>query len=338
MRLFDLIQGGHLAAFFIGVFFLSATGLQSQEHQLRAMFYNVENLFDTIDQPEFADEDFTPQGRYGHNSSRYVTKVKNLRRVIDTTFDGSFPSLIGLAEVENRQVLRDLVNAGGGSWRIVHRDSPDGRGIDNALLYDARELTILDSSWIEVDLGEEERPTRDILEAKFLWKNEYVIYVYVNHWPSRYGGAEESAWKRNTASQTLQHRLQYIRNNDCLATIIVMGDMNDHPSNTSVGALSNCNNGPCLYNTVAKFEGTDIGSHAYRGEWGILDHILVSKDLLVRENLILLEDESGFVKHPFMLYEDRRSGAFFPSRTYSGSNYYGGFSDHLPVKVVIAIQ
>lgn len=318
--------------------FLSGSSAFAQSDRINLMFYNVENLFDTIDQPHTYDEDFTPTSELEYNTLRYQTKLKNLSRVTQTAFKTDLPDIIGLAEVENRGVVLDLASTiSKHKYRVFHLESPDQRGIDNAILYDKKTFNLLDSGLIPIDLGPEERPTRGVLWAKFIVvDNPFEFYVFVNHWPSRYGGEEESQWKRLQASKTLSSSLKLLYVSDPDAVVIAMGDFNDYPSNRSVLNLEDCVTGPCLENLSAQFDGTEMGSYVYNGQWGVLDQILVSKNLL-KHGLPYKTSPNNvnFVKEDWMLYRSATFNDLFPSRTYGGTNYYGGYSDHLPVTLFL---
>lgn len=299
------------------------------------MFYNVENLFDTIDNAVTFDEDFTPNGKLEYNSIRYHEKLDHLAMVIDSSFNGEQPSVIGLCEVENRDVvaaLRDeaaLINL----HDIVHIESPDGRGIDNALLFDPTLFELEEFGLKSIDLGADERPTRGILWVVLKDKRSMQPLIFmVNHWPSRYGGAEESEWKRMRASETSVLLIDSLSNVYPSCGIVFMGDLNDHPDNKSVEMLELCDeDGPCLVNMHKKFVGSIEGSHAYRGEWGVLDQILVNQNLVQSKSVWAVDSSSaGFVKKRWMLYFSEQDNDFLPSRSYSGTRYFGGFSDHLP--------
>jgi predicted extracellular nuclease len=341
---FEKKEGGLRATFFIAkicpILFLMVQQctVAAQEATLNIMFYNVENLFDTLDNPLTADEEFTPSSELAYNSERYQEKLTNLSRVVKSAFDNDLPDILGLCEVENRAVVVHLATqVAPKTFGVFHIESPDERGIDNAILYDRSRLSILDSGLIPIDLGEDERPTRGVLWAKFIVANSHFeFYVFVNHWPSRYGGEEESNWKRMMASEALSKHLFELNKTTPNAAFMVMGDFNDHPSNESMLALSNCDKGPCLVNLCAAFEDTEAGSYVYKGEWGVLDQMLVSKNLLANSlEYSTSQDLVGFVKKDWMLYESSSDQKFFPSRTYGGTKYFGGYSDHLPVILVL---
>ena len=344
MKFISKRKGGQLIAFFhafLFVFFsivaLTSNLATAQSTDINVVFYNVENLFDTINNEGVYDEDFTPEGKLAYNTERYWTKLNHISIVLDSSFSNQLPDIIGLSEVENRLVLEHLITQLPNSeWKIIHFDSPDGRGIDNAIVFNGDRFELIRSEPIKVDLGKEGRATRDILLASFIDRITHEeIVVFVNHWPSRYGGELESNWKRVMASQTLQTAINSLGDYS-EQNIIVMGDFNDQPSNESVLGLTNCNIGLCLVNLFTQFEATDNGTYVYKDEWGVLDQILVSKKMLDDQSNYNIDLESvGAYKSDFMLYENKKLGKMFPSRSYGGTKYYGGYSDHLPVKMII---
>ncbi|GAB5538855.1 MAG: endonuclease [Salibacteraceae bacterium] len=299
------------------------------------MFYNTENLFDTIDNHTTIDEDFTPIGRLKYDSERYHTKIEHTARVINEAVLDGMPEIIGLAEIENTDVLHDLVSKlNNSSDYSVHVGiSRDIRGIENALITHSRFKSIkLETHNIDLD---EERPTRPIL-ALLLEDTETKIqyWVMVNHWPSRYGGVEASNWKRVRALETLSAAILKYRQNYPDAKIVVMGDFNDDSTTDNIKALSKCetDSDPCLINTHAHIDGTGRGSYAYQGEWNMLDQIMVDKQLIDGSNLTWTKENAGdIVVKDWMLYESTKYDDFLPTRTYAGNRYYGGYSDHLPV-------
>ncbi len=320
--------------------FLSVISSAQNQETINVVFYNVENLFDTLDNPLTFDEDFTPNGKLQYNSLRYHEKLANLATVIDSSFDGGLPHVVGLCEVENKEVVVALRNAVSvtNKLTVAHMESPDGRGIDNALMYDSTIFVFMHSGLKKIDLGADERPTRGVFYVVLQdFQSKQPLLFLVNHWPSRYGGAEASEWKRLRAAEASVQLIDSLKQIYPNAGLVFMGDLNDHPDNASVALLEACDenkNGPCLTNMHKKFLGTDAGSHAYRGEWGILDQILIDSNLSAGHYGWKVDPESvGFVKKPWMLYESEKDNGFFPSRSFGGTTYFGGFSDHLPAKL-----
>lgn len=304
-------------------------------------FYNVENLFDTIDNPLTADEEFTPTGKKAYDTERYNDKLSKLSQVIANTKLSNADAL-GLSEVENQAVLSDLIRTKllkQTKYRIVHYDSPDGRGIDCAFLYNAKTLRVLESDTNRFEISFAERPnTRDQLYVLVQHKkSKQKFNVFVNHWPSRYGGEEASRPKRSLAANELKQFIaEKIEGNNY--PVIIVGDMNDFPNNESVleilGADSTLSeNGKSLFNLSYNWMNLGLGSYNYKGDWNVLDQIIVSKNLL-DTNGILRSYFTEIIKEDFMLYTDSK-GNKSPSRSFGGSNYYGGYSDHLPVLLTL---
>lgn len=312
------------------------TTQHSSAQQFSVLFYNTENLFDTIDQSGTYDEEFTPYGKNEHTGERYWMKIDHLSKVINASDEKGCSGLIGLCEVENAAVVRDMKDAldCGDKYQVLHFESSDMRGIDNALLIDRSRFELLDSGLEPIELGAEERPTRGILWGKVMHKEtETSFFVYVNHWPSRYGGKELSAPKRMRASATQIDLIESHRKADPDAHVIVMGDLNDHPQDESVQALVDCDTGACLDNLVEHIQTMGEGTHAYRGDWGVLDHLLVSRDLMNAQRGWSVESDAGrTVSYEWMMYKNEDSGNLFPSRFYGSNAFYGGYSDHLPVR------
>lgn len=319
----------------------------SARNSMTVVFYNVENLFDTSDDPGAVDEEFLPTSLKQWNDERYKKKISDLGDVLTSINDKELPALIGLCEIENYKVLNDL--ASGQKLRrarygIVHADSPDERGIDVALLYDPDEIEMIDSRPIQVSLGKDsEDKTRDILYAKCRIKGDRILHVFVNHWPSRSPNQEDSESKRIMAALTLRKQIDLILNNENDAAILVMGDFNDEPTNRSVMQILNATNKMKnqhyrdLYNLMydphnAKGE----GSITFKENWQMFDQIIVSQSLLVKgSNFYALPSDGKVFKNEKVIAKDPVTGKSLIYRTYQGDNYTGGVSDHLPVFIVL---
>lgn len=319
--------------------FCLGSSAYSQDTAFHVAFYNVENLFDTIDTPDKKDEEFTPSSKLKHGSKNYEIKQTNLAKVINAMSEGRELAVLGLCEVENLKVLQDLrAKLDYKKYDIIHTESPDQRGIDNAMFVSKKHFKILNSGSERIDLGADERPTRDVVWAHLKdKKSKQEFFVFVNHWPSRYGGADASNWKRVKAAEGLCSLMERMTLSNPSAHMIAMGDMNDYPSNESLQMLLKCESGkPCLNNMFTRFEGTERGSHAYKGEWGVLDQILVSKSLVGgMRDFKVTADAGRIFKKKWMLYESSYDGKFYPSRAYGRDKFYGGYSDHLPVLIGI---
>lgn len=293
------------------------------------IFYNVENLFDTIDDPNKNDNEFLPSYKKGWNQERYNTKIKHINQIIDSI--DTTPLLVGLVEIENKFVLESILSESSAmqSYGIAHFESGDFRGIDCALLYDFEKLTLKHSAPIRYILpGKDDFSSRDILYAKFSSKNQ-DLHVYVNHWPSRRNGEKESEPNRLTASRAAQKHIDSIINSDKKARIVFMGDLNDYPSNTSVQEIQE------RLEPIITEDLNDLGgTHAYRGEYSVLDHILISSSLNKRKGF-RYEKNSAQIYCPEFLRSTYK-GNVVPFRTYGGSKYLDGYSDHFPVFFTIS--
>lgn len=292
-------------------------------------FYNVENLFDTLDHPTNNDDEFLPTGSYEWNSKRYWEKIAHINQIMDSL---SSPMLLGMCEIENEAVVKDVIQFGNyASYEIVHYESLDQRGIDNALIYDPSVLKKHASGIIRFDMPAPDSPTRDILWAKFAVKNSKdSIIAMVNHWPSRRGGEEESEPKRMIAAEAAKAFIDSVLMANKKMKIVFMGDLNDYPTNAGPMLIAES-----LQPMITKESGEFCGSHNYRGEWDVLDHILVSKSML--KGKTKAKKNSGTIySQQFMLEEYK--GDIVPFRTYGGRTYLGGYSDHFPVTISVRMK
>ena len=291
-------------------------------------FYNVENLFDTVDTPEKDDAEFLPNSERQWNSERYTEKLAHINTVIDLLNE---PLLLGLCEIENEAVVRDVVNHGKmkGQYGVVHIESLDMRGIDNVLIYDSSALTLNSSGVVRFDMPEGSRPSRDILWAKFVSGGDTILAM-VNHWPSRYGGQVKSEPKRLIAAVAAKTFIDSVMTSSPDVQIVFMGDLNDHPDNRAPQMIS-----ASLKPQITARSGEFGGTHNYRGDWGILDHIMVSPNFLKKKG-IYVKKKSGKIYSPKFLL-DTYKGNIVPFRTYGGRKYLGGYSDHLPVSISIGM-
>jgi len=326
---------------------VSRTGMEGFEFDdsfrgnssVRMMFYNVENLFDIYDDSLKNDESFTPDGDHHWNNYKYYEKLNNLSKTITAVGGWEAVEVIGLCEVENRKVLEDLVKQKSlekTQYKIVHQESPDKRGIDVALLYRADKITLDTVQYINVFLGEGQRPTRDILYATLTTSNNAKIHVFVNHWPSRYGGQMKSDPKRKMAAKTIRVVIDSILTSSINANILLMGDFNDEPENESIRDVLRAKNDTSfadsteLYNMMSNIHGNH-GSHKYQGNWGVLDQFMVSKSPFKGENGLRVMDGPLIFRAPFLIIDETGYPGEKPFRTYNGRKYSAGYSDHLPI-------
>jgi endonuclease/exonuclease/phosphatase family metal-dependent hydrolase len=331
----------------IGLLIISLAYAQQAEDQFRIMFYNVENLFDLEDNPEKDDEEFTPGSEKSWDIEKYEKKLKDIASVLQAVDKRDLPEIIGLCEVENRQVLRDLVEIRalrGGNYDIIHYDSPDTRGIDCALLYREEEFTVLSSRPIQVIFPfDSTETTRDILYVEGRTRDGQILHVFVNHWSSRSAGEKETEPKRLFCAVNLRKEVDAVLNREPGAKIIIMGDFNDEPTNRSIFEMLMANNKRKnagereLYNLMYDLHnaGTE-GTYNYRGKWNMLDQIILSRSLISDQvGWHTGYDGGRILKEDFMLYYNEDIREHVPNRTYGGPVYYGGISDHLPVYVTL---
>jgi len=324
----------------VGLLFVILGPNQSKKAPLEVVFYNVENLFDTVEDPEIWDDEFLPDSAKDWTQERYAKKLVDLAKVLTEISADGLPEVVGLCEIENRMVVEDLFatdSLGNRKFKVVHEESPDKRGIDVALAYDSEVLTELYHEKIRYSFSfEPETTTRDILYVKLLSASD-TLHFFVNHWPSRRGGEEASEPKRLKAATVLRTKIDSILLKDKTAKIIAMGDFNDYPNNKSMTEVMNCEPGAGqhLTNLTYKFHESGLGTYNYKGEWGMLDQFIVSDGLLHSQNGYSVTDSSTVIfKEEWMLYFPQ-DGEPTPSRTYGGSNYFGGYSDHLPIRLTI---
>lgn len=323
-------------------------GVWAQDSSRVIMFYNLENLFDTKDNPNTADEEFVGGGIRGWSNKKLSAKYKRIYQVIAAT-GGKFPAVIGFCEVENRRVLEGLVNTTPMKklgYKIVHKESPDTRGIDVAILYKVDEFIPKTFKHYPLIIDGKPEYSREILEVRGRLKGcDNDIHLFVNHWPSKYSGVKKSDAKRAVAGQTLRRVTDSILANDENAIIVCMGDFNDEPIDQSLslhlGAKTPSKNisQTALYNLSSNLMNNDIGTHKYRNQWSVLDQFIVSGNLLDESGCLCTSEENSHInKSKFLLVDDRKYLGKKPFRTYNGFKYVGGYSDHLPIWLEIIIK
>ncbi|WGK65997.1 endonuclease/exonuclease/phosphatase family protein [Croceiramulus getboli] len=320
---------------------------ESKNYKIHTLaFYNVENLFDPANDPYTFDDDRTPEGADRWTEERYNQKIKQLAEVIgqiglETT--GNAPILIGLAEVENRTVLQDLINSSPLAkygYRIVHQDSPDRRGIDVALIYQSRFFRLKHAQWHPLVLYRKDEPdrriyTRDqLVVGGYLEEEEFAIIV--NHWPSRSGGEALTQPRRMAAARLNRRLIDSLQHLNPYLKITTMGDFNDDPSDKSIrkelrakgkrDQVSDLG----LYNPMAALHQQGLGTLAFRDSWNLFDQIMVSETLIQANYDSFRLFKAGIYNPNRLTY---RSGRYqgYPWRTYAGGVYSGGISDHFPV-------
>ena len=296
-------------------------------------FYNVENLFDIYDDPKTFDEEFTPFGKKQWDNDRYQKKINDISTVISSLSSKNNPALIGLAEIENYDVLKDLIKAKSlykTNYKVIHRDNNDSRGIDVAAIYDANSLNVIKYNYYKVD----GLHTRDILHIEGEIANSEHIHFFITHWPSRRKGEKETEYKRVEVAKIIRSKIDNLLDLNSNERIVIMGDFNDEPSNKSV---TNYLMKDDFYNLHDTYENTKNGTVNHRGDWMVFDQIIISNSLL-NDNTYKLDKNSGKIYTNNDITFTHSDGNKVPSRTYGGPKYFGGASDHYPVYMTIGIK
>ncbi|MCL2651174.1 MAG: endonuclease/exonuclease/phosphatase family protein [Candidatus Azobacteroides sp.] len=336
-----------LSLVFLSLIFILT--LQAQNRKLvpyAVAFYNLENLFDTINNNAQYDLEYSPQGDKKWDTKKYQSKINNMAYVISQLAKEVCPlgpAVIGVAEVENRSVVEDLVKAGDLAKRnlqIVHYDSPDRRGIDVALLYNPLLFTLVSSRTYPLTIPEEpDFRTRDQLLVSGIMNGEKFNFI-VNHWPSRLGGEAASRYKRVAAAKLNKHICDSIRAADPEAKVIIMGDLNDDPTNASVrdmlGAQGKIQNvkPEGRFNPMAELFSKGIGSLGYQGSWNMFDQIILSGNLVGTDRTTFKFWKAEVFNRDFLITQEGQYKGY-PKRTHSGNTFLNGFSDHFPVIVYL---
>lgn len=330
-----LILSNHVSAQDLGEFPHDPT--ERGADKLRVCFYNVENLFDTSDDPASDDDAYLPEGVNQWTYGKYRRKLNNIAKTIVALGGWELPALVGVAEAENWQVLHDLCSAtpmSKGGYRVIHENSPDRRGIDVGILYRPEKLTALQHRAIAVQGAADAAFTRDILHATFRLHQNDTIHVFVNHWPSRYRGAAATAPLRIGAAKRLRMAVDSLFGRDPTAYIVIMGDFNDRPADQSLAGILEARPveraaHPGLINLMYGLEGGTIYHTEVTGQWFFYDQIIVSTELLSSTGWQTVYDKAFVFEAEWLLEE----GSGRPFRSFKGPVFTGGYSDHLPVYI-----
>jgi len=345
------------------------TGFPEKSRAERVVFYNVENLFDTLDDPNTTDEDFTPGSELQWTHARYQAKLDALAKVLLAAGEGQPPLIIGLVEVENAAVVEALgqrISAMAANnpdkrpvgkksptpvrYQVAHLESPDTRGIDCALLVrnDKTGAAVEQLRGIRLHFDQDTSyKSRDILYAAVTLRGlRQPLHLFINHWPSRRGGEAESNPKRLVAAKALRLAVDSLRNAEASPWILIMGDFNDEPANESLTEYLGARQAfPAtdgslppgeLYNLMGPADAQGEGSYNYQGNWNMLDQFIASWALMPQvpcKRCLAVSDAATFRQDWMMFVSDRYGPT--PSRTYGGPNYYGGVSDHLPIRLTL---
>lgn len=315
------------------------------QNKYNIVFYNVENLFDTHGDSITPDKEFTPQSERHWTRERFDNKIKMIYKTLITAGNGQFPDVIGLAEIENLWVLEQLISKtplNKVPYGIIHKDSPDPRGIDVALLFRKDRIKPIDYEFIPVsNEGEYSFKSRDILHFTAEIEKE-PIHFFVNHWPSRSGGYIETKVKRDITARILRNSIDSLLNKNPKTNILVMGDFNATPKEKCLTKILKAlpypgdDNPSCLINLSTLWVKHAQGTIRNAGQWEVFDQMICSNNLYSNNTLQIETKQSGICNFDFLLEPDQTHLGEKPYRTYLGPMYHGGISDHLPVKICIS--
>ena len=319
----------------------------------KVVFYNLENLFDTINDPNKNDEEYLPEGARKWTTYRYNQKLANMSRVLFdiAAEDRNFPAVIGVSEIENRLVLEDLLatpKLAKTNYRIVHYDSPDRRGVDCAFFYRPDQFKLEGSEAHNVSFpGKPIFLTRDLVAMWGKIEGE-PFYFIVSHWPSRLGGKDRSQYARDFVAAKCKHICDSVRTVNPATKVVIMGDFNDDATDASVtdvlGAKGNLKKlqPNDMYNPFYSMLKAGYGTLAYRDAWNLFDNIVMSENLATGstgELKVQKKDGAKFYGNIFTRsYMVQQEGQYknYPLRSFVGSNFQNGYSDHFPVYIYIA--
>jgi len=335
-----------LTGFLLSFLLMTITPSQAQNYEIAAIgYYNLENLFDTIDSEGVRDSEYLPGAKKDWNTEKYYSKLDNMAKVLseialDKTPDGLV--IFGISEIENKMVVEDLVKREAlkdRNYQIVHYDSPDRRGIDVALVYNPKFFTLTNSysaPFIDADTNFK---TRDQLVVTGLLMGE-EIHFQVNHWPSRSGGERRSRPKRDAAGKLARSLADSLLALNPQAKVMIMGDLNDDPTNASVAKYLKATDDKSklkdgyFFNPYMTFNREGIGTLAYRDSWNNFDQIILTPALVTKDRSSWSFYKAKIFKKPYMINQEGKYKGY-PKRTHAGGKYQGGYSDHLPVYVYL---
>uniref|UniRef100_Q3AQN7 Endonuclease/exonuclease/phosphatase domain-containing protein n=1 Tax=Chlorobium chlorochromatii (strain CaD3) TaxID=340177 RepID=Q3AQN7_CHLCH len=314
----------------------------SSPQKIGILWWNVENLFDTQDDPAKRDEDFTPNGKLQWSEKKLYLKQMRIRDLLGALAAdkqmGSLPDIIGFAEVENKTVFEQtLQGVKTGSYKSVYYNSRDPRGIDVALAYNSATLKLQHSKAYSVPL---KHPTRPVVVASFM-VGRHPLHLLLNHWPSRAFDAELSEPNRIAAATIARHIVDSLLTANPKADVVVMGDMNDEATNRSLantlgssmdGVQVKAAKGKLLYNCWSGYNG--IGSYYYRSKWQKIDHMLLTHGMLDRTGFYVTKEAFRCIDYPALL----KSSGKGTWSTYEKRVYKGGYADHLPLYLKVSVE
>jgi Endonuclease/Exonuclease/phosphatase family len=311
-------------------------------------FYNVENLFDTINNQRKFDDDFTPTGKNHYTSTIYWSKINHIARVISEigrSKTGNSPTLMGLSEVENRTVVQNIINSKylkDKGYGIIHYDSPDERGIDVALIYLKRYFKPVSQAkhtlYIYKKNGKRDY-TRDQLLVSGILDGE-LIHIIVNHWPSRSGGEAKSRPFREAAATLNKKIIDSLLKINPKAKIITMGDLNDDPTSPSLKKVLKAAGEKSklkptdMFNPMEELFKKGNGTLIYRDNLSLFDQIIISPSLVKKDYKSYRFYLANIYNPSYIITKEGRFKGY-PFRSYSYGKYIGGYSDHYPVYIYL---
>ena len=337
----------------LSILCVSAMLIAFAQKPYKVVFYNLENLFDTINDPNKNDEEYLPEGARKWTTYRYNQKLENMSRVLFdiAAKDRNFPTVIGVSEIENRLVLEDLLatpKLAKANYRIVHYDSPDRRGVDCAFFYRPDKFKLEGSEAHNISFpGRPNFLTRDLVAMWGKIEGE-PFYFIVSHWPSRLGGKERSQYSRDFVAEKCKHICDSVRKVNPATKVVIMGDFNDDATDKSVthvlGAKGNIKklDKNDMFNPFHDMLKAGYGTLAYRDSWNLFDNIVVSENLATASTgtlKIQKAEGSKFYGNIFISpYMIQKEGQYknYPLRSFVGSNFQNGYSDHFPVYIYIS--
>lgn len=331
--------------FVLAMLFVVVSFSQTTHNKAIIGFYNVENLFDTIDDPNINDEQFLPNGDNRWDSQRYEAKLQSLSKVISelAKLDGGLV-VLGVSEIENEQVLLDLAATEllkPYHLSVCHHESPDRRGVDVAFFYDASRFKILGTkAFPTIVPNNPDFITRDQWLMTGVLDGTDTLDIVANHWPSKAGGEQRSLPGRMAAGQLGRYIADSVLHSRPNAKFIYMGDLNDNPTSKCIMTEMGTKTKPekltqyDLYNPMWKLFRDGLGSYAYRDSWEMLDNIIIS-GALVNARPGTYKFRSAHIFRRDFMFTKTGSYVDYPYRTFAGGNYQGGYSDHLPVYIVL---
>jgi len=316
---------------------------QPESGNFNILFYNLENLFDVVDDSITNDESFTPKGEMHWTTGRLNTKINNVSKVIVAAGGWKTPDILIFCEVENSYVLHKLAKSYSlkkYEYQIIHKESPDHRGIDIAMFYRRESFYPLAYRYYPLIMNGETVATREMLYVTGIVNSKDTLHIFGNHWPSRYSGLLETKELRETSARLLREKIDDLQKNYESPKIVVLGDFNENPQDYPILQILKAENaidpfsGESLYNLSANWPKPGRGTMKFQSQWFVFDQIMVTGNLLISEKGISAKpDDAKIVDLPFLFQPDEKFGGQKLFRTYYGFDYQGGFSDHLPVMI-----